>query len=293
MEQTDVLERSPAWQRTGVAVTATTAEEAIVEGDLDWTVAKLPLFVKVRGRERAIKNRFATLRMDTKELLGLVGPDYQLWQNREAFTFFDNLVDSGEAKYETVGHFRGGKVVWLAAKIPQDILIGGVDAVHLYLLLVTSHDGTKAISVNVTPVRVDCENTLNIALGAAQRKWRVMHVSTMQGRLIEAREALELTFAYSDAFTEKANALIDKAVTDQQFKRIVERLGVSEKAQSEIQLLWINSPTVKPIRNTAWGALNTVAEYYEWTVPRTDESRIKSTLGGRAFVMRDRVLALL
>jgi phage/plasmid-like protein (TIGR03299 family) len=222
-------------------------------------------------------------------------------QNTDAFQFLDNLVDTG-LEYETAGSLRGGQQVFIAAKLPQTINIGGDDKHELYLFARNAFDGRNAVTIGVTPVRIVCMNTLNLALKGAKRTWSVPHLGTMAGRLEEAREALDLSFAYADAFEREGNRLVAQKLSDKAFDEFLasltedmgERSG--EKARDNIRGIYTTSTTVAGTGHTgtAWGALNAAGEYFDWVRPtRTDEARLIGSLEGVAVKARDRALALL
>jgi phage/plasmid-like protein (TIGR03299 family) len=91
-------------------------------------------------------------------------------QNDQAFQFFDPFVSSGLVTLETAGSLREGKRVWILARIAEnsDVGIVGDDIVRKYLLLSNSHDGTTAVRVGFTPIRVVCANTLAMAVRNGQ-----------------------------------------------------------------------------------------------------------------------------
>ena len=104
--------------------------------------------------------------------MGVVSDRYRIVQNEEAFQFTDDLLGEG-VTYETAGSLQGGKKVWMLAKLPEKYIIAG-DEVTPYLVFFHSHDGSSGVKVAMTPVRVVCQNTLNLALGTAKRIWTVL-----------------------------------------------------------------------------------------------------------------------
>lgn len=145
-----------------------TAEEAIVAAGLDWDVQKQPIYTGV-DRDVRIKDRYVVTRTDRLEekdggQLAVVGRDYTPLLNREAFGFLDPAVEQDEAIYHTAGSLRGGRRVWLLAKLPGYIRVVGDDVAQKFILLSNSHDGTSAVRIGLTPIRVVCQNTLNFAL---------------------------------------------------------------------------------------------------------------------------------
>lgn len=291
--------REVPWHRVGtITEDALTAREAIVAGGLDWTVEKRPIYIRVGAEFHKVEDRFATVRNSDDKYLGTVAETYVPFQNVDAFTFADNLVDSGEAKYETAGSLRGGRWVWLTMKLPKEIRIGGEDAHELYLLVNSSHDGSKAITASVTPIRVVCMNTLNLALREAQQRWSVRHVSTAGQRLQEAREALKLTFDYADQFEAVGNELIARPFTENEMSQMLEKLipntPKAEGVRATIQALFVESPTLENVRGTQWAALNAVGEYFDWVRgPRTAESQLMGSLYGVGPKFRNKTLDML
>lgn len=292
--------REVPWHGLGTQVSdVLTAAEAITTGGLDWRVDMRPIFTLADDdRKVLIPEKMAVVRDTDKSVLGVVGKNYVPFQNVEAFEFFDNLVDSGEAKYETAGSLRDGRWVWLTAKVPSHIEIGGIDPVEMYLLLSTSHDGTKSIQVSVTPVRVVCMNTLNLALSTATRRWSVRHLSNAANRLQEARDTIGLTFTYMDTFQMEAEALLSQKFSDREMSSMLDELlpdlPRTDQVKEIIVATFKESPTLETVRGTKWAALNAVGEYYDWIrAPRSAQSQVLGTWTGIARTQRDKAMALL
>jgi phage/plasmid-like protein (TIGR03299 family) len=287
--------------KTGASVVvdhAPTAREAIKLAQLDWTVEKVA--IQCVDDPTPIPHKYALRRDTDHAVFATVGRNYQPLQNSAAFEFLDNLVDQG-LEYETAGALRGGSIVFITAKLPKSIMIGGEDAHELYLFVRNGHNGMDSVRIGITPIRVVCQNTLNMALSkyGLKRSWAVAHTTTLQGRLAEARDALDMTFAYVEAFEAQANALLDTEFSDDAFDHFLNKCladfgeGPKEKAREGIKTLYHHSPTNAEYKGTKWGAYNAVGEYFEWVKPRNAEARMMSNLGGQAVKMRDRALALL
>ena len=80
------------------------------------------------------------------------------------------------------GSLQGGRRTWILARLPQRYIISG-DEITPYLVFMNSHDGSGAIKAAMTPVRVVCQNTLNLALSTAKRSWSTNHTGDIQGKL--------------------------------------------------------------------------------------------------------------
>lgn len=230
------------------------------------------------------------------DVLATVGERYQTVQNEEVFAFGDSLTDGG-AKWESAGSIKNGRVVFGSLVVPREFILdpqGIADKTVTYLLVHTSHDGSTAIQANITPVRVVCQNTLNMALRSATQSFKIRHTSTVSGRIDDARLALGLTFSYMDSFEKMATELFQTEITNAQFDKLVENIYPkpdsaskmsSTKYQTKIDTirgLYISAPTQEGIRGTKWGALNALTErvdYYRSARTGNNESLLASASG--------------
>lgn len=284
--------REVPWHGLGTIVQdKLTAEDALKESGLaGWDITKEEVFL-VDGTK--VPGKFATVRATDGKALGIVGKQYTVLQNEEAFSFMDALVDSGDAKYETAGSLRGGRHVWMMMTLPEGIKIAG-EEIDLYLGLSNSHDGSSAVKGYATPVRVVCKNTENLAINSAKRSWSFRHVGSMDGHLDEARRALDLVFEYGKELQELGDSLATQKVSDREFENIVAQLTDVEEVFDGIVNNYHQSDNLNDIRGTKWGALNAVGEYYDHMRPtRTAEARFKSAMSGRGRRTRDQALELL
>lgn len=261
--ETMVSAREVPWHGLGVVTPNNiTTGEAIELAQLDWTVDKEPVYRK--GIQ--VPNKFFTVRSSDDKILGIVGPDWQPLQNRDAFTFADNLVDSGEALVETAGSLRGGRVVFVTMKFPQQLLVDGQDAHDMYLLLRMGHDGTMAIKAEVVTIRVVCMNTLVMASLSAKQRWSIIHTQKMEGRIAEAREALKLSWQYAEKFVKAGDQMVATKFSDDDLVRLLDDIIPNRPKKADhienIVQLSIDSPT-NPYHGTAWGAFNAITEYYD------------------------------
>ncbi len=292
---------------------AATSAEAIKAAGLDWKVTKEPLFLK---GGRPVARAFATLREDTKAVLGVVGNVYQPLQNKDAFSFFDAVVGIKEAMYHTAGALGAGECVWILAKLPGIIRVVGDDITEKYLLLTNRHDGWGAATVMFTPIRVVCQNTLNIALSGAQARASLRHTATIGLRVEEVREQLGIIHAKFGIFEEAAKRLAAVQLTREAFGNYLKNVGLApedkEKAPTRakkimeevIQLFEMGKGANLPgARGTAWGAFNAVAEYADYVRASREKdgddgahSRAKSILFGSGAALKqkawDKALAL-
>jgi len=288
------------WHGLGTPVsTEVTASEGIELAGLGWRIALQPVFVGAGLVQSPISGVKATVRDTDQRALGVVGERYSPVQNEEAFSFFDAVVGDGHAIYHTAGSLDGGRRVWILAKLPGEIVLGQDDLTEKYLLLMNSHDGSTALRMLFTPVRVVCQNTLNLALRrAASDGIAIRHTASATTRIDEARRALGLARSYYDDFAAEAVRLVESPFTDAQMLSLAERLFPAE--QDEISTRTKNHRELvvnlfewgkghAQFRGTAWAALNAVAEFADHhrsvrTKPgdSRDEKRLSSVWMGSA-----------
>jgi phage/plasmid-like protein (TIGR03299 family) len=281
--------REPAWHGLGEVFTeeVSTAEMLKKAKLNNWDVRLED--VEIPNQFSSDKNYSFVVRdnpfiLGNKDVLGVVGERYVPLQNEDLFDFADNLLDNG-GRWETAGSIKGGRVVFGALALERETVLdpnGVSDKINTYLLVNTSHDGSIAIQASITPVRVVCANTLNLALGnrgrngSVKQSFKIRHTQTAQGKVAVAREALGLANQYMDEFDKMASAMIETEITKAQFDKIVELAYPSPKDDSKKVSLTkhankidlINDIYVGDFNNTisgtAWGALNALTERLDW-----------------------------
>jgi len=214
-----------AWHGLGVTLDKpATAEEALRVAGLDYEVEKRPIYIKSGRKQILIPNRMATVRKDTEEYLGVVGSGYGVLQNRNAFTFFDALVDTKEAIYHTAGALGKGERAWVLAKLPDYIRIGKTDdIIEKYVLIYHGHDGKTGVTCMLTPVRVVCQNTLQMALLDARKmvgtdadvaqKITLSHTKNIETKIKEASAMMGLISKRTAVMSDAYNAMVKVKLT--------------------------------------------------------------------------------
>jgi len=278
--------REPAWHGLGTVFSdeKTTSEMLAAANLNNWNVRLVD--VEIPNTLTSDKSYSYVVRTNPTDntqtdILGVVGERYHVLQNEDLFSFGDNILDGG-GRWETAGSIRGGRVVFGSLALERETVLdpnGVADKVKTYLLINTSHDGSIAIQASITPVRVVCANTLNLALGSKKNKikqsFKIRHTQTANGKVQIAREALGLANAYMDSFDKMAHAMIQKEITAQQFNDIVlaaypkpekDSKGSSKKWENKIDLIndIYTGEFNGTIANTAWGALNALTERLDW-----------------------------
>lgn len=215
------------------------------------------------------------------DVLATVGKRYKPVQNEELFAFADAIHDANaDCRWESAGSIKNGRVVFGSVDIPRTMVLdpqGANDSTKLYLIVWTSHDGSVAVQAAITPVRVVCQNTLNLAMRNAKQSFKIRHTQTVDGRIQVARETLGLALGYFDEFEKEAKALFEQSVTDLEFNKLITSIYPKPdsdaskiaftKWDNKITLLndlYFNSPTNENIKGTKWGAFNALTERLDY-----------------------------
>lgn len=223
--------REKPWHGLGIRVAeAPSSEEALRLAGLDWQVKQAPVYTDTG---EAIPGYKANIRDRDRRVLGVVTDRYKIIQNKEAFAFTDALLGKG-VRYETAGSLQGGRRVWLLARLPKEYIISG-EQVSPYLVFSNTHDGSGAVKVALTPVRVVCCNTLNLALDTAKRSWSMIHTGNIRDKLQEAEDTLFMAEAYMMQLGKEFGNLQRQKITDRQVAEYIEMLLPLEKDATAIQ----------------------------------------------------------
>lgn len=204
--------RKKPWHGLGtIVMEAPTSAEALKLAGLDWQVIQEPIYTDFNEEIDGYK---ANVRDSDRKVLGVVSDRYKVVQNLDAFSFTDELLGKG-VRYETAGSLQEGKKVWLLARLPREYIIAG-ERISPYLVFSNTHDGSGSVKVAVTPVRVVCNNTLNLALETANRSFSMIHTGNIQDKIQEAKDTLFMSEAYMDCLGAEFEQLRRQKMTDAQ-----------------------------------------------------------------------------
>lgn len=302
----------PTWHKLGKIIAEyPTSAEAIEHAQLGFEVVKCPLKTEVEGMQvrlngvvwgtidLSVPTHYATVRTDTNQVLGVVGKDYAVVQNRDAFSFFDSIVGGGDGiLYETAGALGNGERIFITAKLPGYIRVGDDDITEKYLFLTTSHDGTGSITGGFTPTRIVCNNTLNAALKNMTNSIKIRHTQGAKARLEQAHKLMGMCNTLADSMQELFNAWSKYRITDRQTEKLIERAMAPKDAlqlikdgkRSELSTAFKNvctdvnrfarvhpSQTMVTTEGTLFGLYNAVTGYYQNVKKyKDDEAKMKS-----------------
>ena len=261
----------PPWHGLGTVVAeAQTSADAIQLAGLDWQVEQWPLVARKGGVERNVNERVANVRSDTNAVLGVVGTGYRVFQNSDCFEFMDRIVQERLAVFETAGAIRGGRIVWMLARLPQTLRAAPGDEIRPYLLATNSHDGSRALRLIPTTVRVVCSNTLHLALGKAgpSEGLTIFHQESLDRRVAEAREKLGFVARRVDEFGEQVQTLARRQMTQEELTSFFVTL-VKDRSERQQKALLERfaanfedaTNTLPGVRGSLWAAFNSVSEW--------------------------------
>lgn len=282
---------------------APTIEEGIVMAGLDWKVIKTQLFFKDRFGITTVTKDFRSLIRETdSKFLGIVGKDYEPLQNIEAFNWFDFLLENNHATLESAGSLKGGKRIWVLAKLKNEADIVSNDTVNSYVLLSNSHDGSTAVWLQFTPIRVVCWNTLSAAISnrydVDNTALRLSHTSNLQKRLELAKDIVNLSHRRFETYVGDYKTMAGRECNTEKFERYI-GLAFNNDKPKEIRAWEMLSKLfesgagsdIPGVRGTYWGAFNSITEWIDHSRGR-DGNRLFSTWFGDGKRLRERAYKL-
>jgi phage/plasmid-like protein (TIGR03299 family) len=286
--------RSDPWAETGTTLEkVSSVSEALAKCGLDWSVSKRPVYLNtstshvIEPGEASlmaaveIPNYFAIVRDDTEFVTGMVTGRFEPLQNHDGFSYLDSML--GEVEIVTAGDFDGGKTVWVLAKVPGHILVGG-NPTEEFILFRNGHDGKTSVGYCMTPIVVVCKNTLSLAWKGTRNKFSVNHTGDMKERIKQAQEILGITSEYYDKYKQFGDKLATAKISDKKLLAIFMQLlypngvGDSDRAKNSAESAKLgmeqilSGPTLGNAKGTKWGALNAMGEYLDWYRPTRGDS---------------------
>lgn len=290
--------RNTPWHGLGTIIqNAVNSEEALKLAGLDWNVTQSKIIVQ--GTLQELSGYYANIRESDGRILGVVTDKYKIVQNKDAFAFTDELLGGGDVKYETAGSLASGRRVWMLARMEGRMMTD--EKVDPYLVFTNSHDGTGAIRVAITPIRVVCQNTLNLALASAKRHWSCVHTGEIDAKMEDAKKTLMNAETYLTALEEEFGELKKKRLTDDKVRELVNELlpiGPDdgeirktnvERLREDVLFRYFLSPDLQPIEKSAYRFVNAVSDFATHKdparrTPNYRENLFMKTIDGNALI---------
>lgn len=296
--------REKPWHGLGTMVTeAPNSSEALIAAGLDWRVIQKPIQT---ADGTLIPGFCANIRESDGRALGIVTDRYKVVQNQEAFSFTDELLGEG-VTYETAGSLQGGRRTWLLAKLPQRYIISG-DEITPYLVFMNSHDGTGAIKAAMTPIRVVCQNTLNLALSRAKRSWATNHVGDISGKMDDARNSLLYAGEYMAELGKEIDRMNQRKLSDREVYEYIDALFPLLEKPTELQkknlmrmkedlkMRYFDAPDLQHVGKNAYRFINAVSDFATHGKPLRERANYKENLFARTVegnALIDKVYAMM
>lgn len=304
--------KEKAWHGLGQVIDRyPTSSEAIQYAGLNYTVEKRPLFTLDKGNpdgqpKIGVPDYFATVRTDTGQVLGVVGNDYEVVQNKDAFSFFDAIVGGGDGiLYETAGALGIGERIFITAKLPDSIRVGREDLIEQYLFLTTTHNGFGSIFAAFTPVRIVCNNTLNAAYRNHTNAIKIRHTASAAERLKMAHELMGISRQQGDELSAIFNYWSKVRIKDKEVLKLIQIAMAPDKETlqdlkdqkldrlssryinvvSEVYAYGMGNSTqqLETTSGTLFGAYNAVTGYFQNVRDYKDQqAKFKSVFEGTA-----------
>lgn len=261
--------RVKPWHGLGTVVAeCPDSQEAVKLAGLDWKVDQKDVYADNWNRIPGYK---ANVRDSDQSVLGVVSDRYQVVQNEEAFAFTDELLGEG-VRYETAGSLQGGRRVFLLARLPQRFIIAG-DEITPYFVIMNSHDASCSIKAAMTPVRVVCQNTLNLAFRTAKRTWMTKHTSNIMERIDDAKMTLQFAEQYMQEMGKGVDTLVRKKLTDKkamefmsEFFPVTEDLSSAQKKNNltllnDMKARYFDAPDLQGTGKNGYRFINAVSDF--------------------------------
>lgn len=277
--------RETPWHGLGTKVKeAPASNDALILAE----VLQEPIFT---AASEPIEGYKVNVRDSDRKVLGVVTDRYKVIQNNEAFAFTDELLGEG-VRYETAGSLQGGKKVWLLAHMPREYIISG-EQISPYLVFSNTHDGSGAIKVALTPIRVVCQNTLNLALAKANRCWSMIHTGDIHEKMQEARDTLLRAENYMQELGQEFENLRMKKLSDRQVTEYIEILLPLEdnstpqqtknirKLREDMKMRYFDAPDLQHVGKNAYRFVNAVSDFATHAEPLRKTANYKENLFAR------------
>lgn len=177
----------------------------------------------------------------------------------------------------------------MLAKLPNEYIILG-EQVSPYLVFSNTHDGSGAIKVAMTPIRVVCSNTLNLALNATKRCWSAKHTTNIGDRLEEARETLLFAKSYMTALGAEFEELYKVGMSDRKVMESIKELlpmkddmTIQQKKnvrnlQEDLKRRYFDAPDLQDIGKNAYRFVNAVSDFATHNKPLRETANYKENL---------------
>lgn len=274
------ITREATWNKVGTDIReANSVKEALQISGLDYEVVKAPIYLSNGHR---IKDQFATKKKGTDEVFGIVGKDYTIVQNEEAFSFVDGIISEG------LTFVKAGETSYMnyiIASLPEQYILD--DKFKPYIIFQNSHAGATTLKAAICPLRIICQNQFTMAFRNSENKISIRHSSSIHEKMDEAQHILQFNAEYMDSFNKMANKMAANKIGDEKALDIIDKYFLvddnastrkvnSNEEKKTILLNAYNAEDNQNFRGTQWGLINAFSDYITHVDParKTNKSNI-------------------
>ena len=274
------ITREATWNKVGTDIReANSVKEALQISGLDYEVVKAPIYLSNGHR---IKDQFATKKKGTDEVFGIVGKDYTIVQNEEAFSFVDGIISEG------LTFVKAGETSYMnyiIASLPEQYILD--DKFKPYIIFQNSHAGATTLKAAICPLRIVCQNQFTMAFRNSENKISLRHSSSIHEKMDEAQHILQFNAEYMDSFNKMANKMASNKIGEEKALEIIDKYFLvddnastrkvnSNEEKKVILLNAYNAEDNQNFRGTQWGLINAFSDYITHVDParKTNKSNI-------------------
>ena len=274
------ITREATWNKVGTDIReANSVKEALQISGLDYEVVKAPIYLSNGHR---IKDQFATKKKGTDEVFGIVGKDYTIVQNEEAFSFVDGIISEG------LTFVKAGETSYMnyiIASLPEQYILD--DKFKPYIIFQNSHAGATTLKAAICPLRIICQNQFTMAFRNSENKISIRHSSSIHEKMDESQHILQFNAEYMDSFNKMANKMAANKIGDEKALEIIDKYFLvddnastrkvnSNEEKKTILLNAYNAEDNQNFRGTQWGLINAFSDYITHLDParKTNKSNI-------------------
>lgn len=275
--------RTATWENLGEDVqNCKTLDSVLEKSGLDFNVVKTPIFTEIGASRVPIERTMATVIEGTDKVLGIVSKKYEVCQNREAFDFINYISD--DLKFKKAGMTSSG-LVYIISELPEVNILG--DSFKPHVIYQNGFNGGISIKAAICPLRLVCQNQFNISFKETNNTVSIRHTSTMQSKLVQAREVLRNTADYMSTLNKEAEKYVGIKLSQKQLEDLINDFfpitdKMSDRTKASIERKKIdfmrayNCDDNSNFRGTAWGIINAISDYVTHYQPRSTEKALEN-----------------
>ncbi len=255
-------------------------EEVLYRTGLDFKVEAEPVYQKRNGYFEEVPKFRGITRSDTGKVFGYTTSHYHTVQNRDAFSFVDNLLLEG-ATFDKAGAMHGGQLCWLQMRAPRMEING--EEFDPYIFLSAGHDGKAGINWNIGTFRAMCCNQIKLVMRDAKFRGTISHKGNVEWKLAEAKRVMEGSRNYLEGFRKVCEELRDKTFEKREISQMIDilipqdeketdtkKIENIQKQREHLAYIYLQAPDLQNENDNGYRFLNAVADYESHNMPQRE-----------------------